>query len=111
MPARISRISERVRVSGGAVEAAGSGHRRNESEPSDSLMEHRQEPFWPFGRRVLRPRLPVRLRGRESAMARMASDSAERSAFAVSDRRSVYHRAKGTAATEPAVSSFGPVVH
>src|ERR1035441_803319 len=107
MPARISRISERVRVSGGAVEAAGSGHRRNESEPSDSLMEHPQEPFWPFGRRVLRPRLSVRLRGRESAMARRTEHSAVRSAFVAVDRVSQYHRARG--ATLP-LSELGSAV-
>jgi hypothetical protein len=42
-------------------------------------------------------------------MARIASDSAVSRAFAVSDRRSVYHRAKGTAATEPAVSSAAAI--
>ena len=49
--------------------------------------------------------LAVRLRGRESAMVRIASDSAVSSASAASDRRSVYQLAKGTTAPGLSVSS------
>src|ERR1035441_7137506 len=72
---------------------------RNESEPSDSLLEHPHETFRLLVERLLGLGFPVRLRGRESAMARMASDSALRTAFAVSDRRSAYQRARGAAAS------------
>jgi hypothetical protein len=44
---------------------------------------------------VLCPGFPVSFRGKASAMARMAADSAVRSAFAVEDRRSLYHRGRG----------------
>src|ERR1035437_7774753 len=77
----------------------------DESEPSYSLLEHPQEPLWGFGGRVLRLGLPVSFLGRASAMARIASDSAVSRAFAVSDRRSVYHRANGVTAPESPVGS------
>src|ERR1035441_501975 len=78
---------------------------RNESEPSDSLLEHPEAPFWPFGGRALLRRLGVRLRGRESAMARTTELSAVRIAFAVWDRRSVYQCANGGTSPESPVSS------
>ena len=66
------------------------GH-SNRSEPSESLLKHPQTPFCFFTVRPLRFGLPVSFRGRASAMARMASDSAASRAFALADRRSVYH--------------------
>jgi|ERR1035437_7166850 hypothetical protein len=81
----------------------------NESEPSDSLLEHPQEPLWPFGARALRFGLPVSFRGSAPAMTRMASASAVTSALAVAERRSVYHRAKGTTAPGLPVNSAAAI--
>src|ERR1035437_9252443 len=78
---------------------------RNESEPSDSLLEHLHETFWLLVERLLALGIPVRFRGKESAMARMASASDVSSAFVVADRRSVYQRANGVTSPGSSASS------
>src|ERR1022692_2715055 len=78
---------------------------RNESEPSDSLLEHPQESLWGFGGRVLRLGLLVSFLGRASAMARIASDSAVSRAFAAADLTSVYQRANGVTSPGSPASS------
>src|ERR1035437_1386966 len=74
------------------------GHSKR-SEPSESLLYHPQTHFCLFAAPPLRFGLPVSFRGRASAMAQTASDSAVIRAFAFAARRSVYHRASGATAS------------